>query len=458
MRILLVDDDLQSLSSTRKILELADHTVQTAMNGREALSFLSQNPDHYDCIVTDVRMPEMTGIELLQAITVRGIKIPILLMTAYGTVEDAVEAMKKGAVDFLLKPFRKSDLLGRIQEMQRFIQSKKQVLDSDNSWSTGFDSLVWKELDVLVKQVALTDVSILIEGESGVGKERIAHRIHEFSQRRDQKFVAINCAAIPESLIEAELFGYEKGAFTGAVSAKPGLFEVAHRGTLLLDEIGDLPYSVQAVLLRVLQEGEVRRLGSTETKKVDVRVIGATHRNLSDLVKQGLFREDLRFRLDVVSMIVPPLRERREDIPKLIRELTLAHSQNHNRPITKLSESVLAVLRDYPWPGNIRELSNAIERAVVLCDENQIELKHLPPHIRTFSESIGRVAQNSSAVSRSHITVPMGTPLKDVESLLIQKTLELTQGDKNLTAKLLGITSRTIYRKMGGLRDRGDSE
>lgn len=445
MRILLVDDDLQSLSSTRKILELAGHTVATAMNGREALAMLT--PLDVDCIVTDVRMPEMTGIELLQAISVRGIKIPILLMTAFGTVEDAVEAMKKGAVDFLLKPFRKSDLLNRIQEMERVVQSKKQQTVTDLNWTTGFDSLIWKELDVLVKQVALTDVSILIEGESGVGKERIAKRIHELSQRKHEKFVAINCAALPENLIEAELFGYEKGAFTGAVNAKPGLFEVAHRGTLLLDEIGDLPHAVQAVLLRVLQEGEVRRIGATETKKIDVRVIGATHHSLSELVQKGLFREDLRFRLDVVSMTVPPLRERKEDIPKLIRELTLTHAENHGRPIAKLSESTLQVLKAYPWPGNIRELSNALERAVVLCDESQIEIHHLPPHIRAFSDAQSREAP--VRLQEGSITVPVGTPLKDVEDLLIQKTLELTQGDKNLTAKLLGITSRTIYRKMG---------
>lgn len=460
MKILLVDDDLQSLNSTRKILEMSNYSVVTAMNGREALDQLNSDSSSIDCIVTDVRMPEMTGIELLQALQVRQIKIPILLMTAFGTVEDAVEAMKRGAVDFLLKPFRKSDLLSRVQEMERFIQSKTHKEAKAVSWTSGFDSIIWKELDVLVKQVALTDVSVLIEGESGVGKERIARRIHDLSERKNEKFIAINCAAIPESLIEAELFGFEKGAFTGANHSKPGLFEVAHRGTLLLDEIGDLPQSVQAVLLRVLQEGEVRRLGSTETKKIDVRVIAATHQNLSEMVTQGSFREDLRFRLDVVSLRVPALRERKEDIAALASELIAIHSESHSKSVTAVSDEVLALLKEYPWPGNIRELSNALERAVVFCEGSEIKVSQLPVHIQSFGIRAGdsRAVSREAPISSGSIVVPVGTSLKDVEDLLIQKTLELTQGDKNLTAKLLGITSRTIYRKMGTFKERGDSE
>lgn len=451
INLLLVDDDLQSLDSTRKILELAGYQVTTAMNGREAYQKLQTAG--FDLVISDVRMPEMTGLELLHAMALKEITTPVLLMTAYGTVEDAVWAMKKGAIDFLMKPFRRTDLLLRVSDIAKHVeaQNSKGASSYAVDATSNARSQKWQELDVLVRQVAMTDVNVLIEGESGSGKERVARRIHQLSDRKGAPWIAINCAAIPENLIEAELFGFEKGSFTGAHQAKAGLFEQAHGGTLLLDEVGDLPLQLQATLLRVLQEGEVRRIGATSSRRVNVRILSATHRNLAERVKEGLFREDLRFRLDVVSLQVPALRERSDDILPLAESFLKQFKEEHRRPIHGLSVEVKRVLEHYLWPGNIRELSNAIERAVVLCRGDWIETQDLPPHLASWS-------QTGESEKLQSILIPVGTPLKDIEDLLIQKTLELTDGDKNLTAKLLGITSRTIYRKLGKFEDRGSSE
>jgi DNA-binding NtrC family response regulator len=310
-----------------------------------------------------------------------------------------------------------------------------------------------EELRKTLAQVAPTTATVLLTGESGTGKERVARQIHEQSPRAKARFVALNCAAVPEQLIESELFGFEKGAFTGAVGAKEGLFEAASGGTLLLDEIGDMPIALQAKLLRTLQEGETRRLGATAPRKVDVRVIAATHRDLRENVRAGTFREDLLYRLEVIGIHVPRLRDRMEDVPDLAYHFLRSAAQRHGKEVSGISEEAMAALLAHAWPGNVRELSNVIERAVVFARQPHVQAEDLPPHLAELGTKAraaegaqaGGAKQASGATS---ISVPLGTPLKDVEDLLIRKTLEATSGDKNMTAKLLGINSRTIYRKL----------
>jgi len=298
------------------------------------------------------------------------------------------------------------------------------------------------KLKDLIRRVACTHANILLTGESGTGKELVARCLHQQSLRSSKKLIALNCAAVPEQLMESELFGFEKGAFTGATAAKEGLFEAADGGTLLLDEMGDMPVSLQAKLLRALQENEVRRLGATQSKKIDVRVIAATHKDLKEAVKQGSFRLDLLYRLEIVGIHVPPLRERAEDIPELAYHFLNKANRRHGKEVHGFLEDTLDILAHHSWPGNIRELSNVIERAVIFATGSQISPAELPPHLIPAGPSF-RAASSSSTIE-----VPIGTSLKEVEELLIRKTLEATSGDKNMTAKLLGINSRTIYRKL----------
>jgi two-component system response regulator HydG len=304
----------------------------------------------------------------------------------------------------------------------------------------------------MIRQVAPTAASVLILGESGTGKELVARRIHELSARAKQPFIGLNCAAFPEQLIESELFGHEKGAFTGATSAKVGLFEAASGGTVLLDEIGDMPFALQAKLLRVLQESEIRRVGSTVSRKVDVRLIAATHRDLHEGVKAGTFRQDLLYRLEVVTLPTPALRERVEDIADLAYHFLRESSLKHQKSVEGIEEGALELLLAHPWPGNVRELSNVIERAVIFCQGQTLRSGDLPPHLcntppqaqtQAQTQGISQTLRGGGAIS-----IPLGTSLKDVEDLLIRKTLEATSGDKNMTAKLLGINSRTIYRRL----------
>lgn len=438
VRILLVDDDPQSLDSTRKILELAGFEVLCARDGQEALARVQQpegGPLHL--VLSDVRMPRMGGIEFIRALRVVENQIPVVLMTAYGKVEDAVWAMKLGAVDFLSKPFRRAALLEAVdQALKRSLRGARAA--STKSTDLLGQSLTMRELRAMIERVAPTQATVLITGESGTGKELVARRLHEQSARASGAFVAINCAAVPETLMEAELFGWERGAFTGATHAREGLFEQATGGTLFLDEIGDMPLALQAKLLRALQEGEVRRLGATESKKVDVRVVAATHQELKARVAQGLFREDLLYRLEVIALQIKPLRARPEDIPDLAYAFLNAVSARHGVSLQGIDEAVMEALLAHAWPGNVRELANVIERAVVLGNGPTLSLDTLPEHLRS-----GAVAARAVRVA---IEVPVGTSLKDAEDLLIAKTLEATAGDKTMTAKILGVNPRTIYR------------
>ena len=447
-KILLVDDDPQALESTRKILEFAGHSVVVAMDGQQALEIVRPvtgrvSESDFDLVVTDVRMPRLGGLEFLRALALCGENIPVILMTAFGRVEDAVWAMKLGAVDFLTKPFKRQALLDSIETALKRTRSKKET-EAFSSIQEPSDPILGKSpviraLKDLISRVAPTHANVLLTGESGTGKELVARRLHQLSPRADKQLIALNCAAVPEQLMESELFGFEKGAFTGATAAKEGLFEAAHQGTLLLDEIGDMPLPLQAKLLRVLQESEVRRIGSTQTKKTDVRVVAATHRDLKAEVAAGRFRQDLLYRLEVVGIHVPPLRERTQDLPELVLHFIKQAGLRHGKSELSVKSEIFEVLAAHSWPGNVRELANVMERAVVLARGNSIGAEELPSHI---------LSRKSVEGVSSSISIPLGTSLKDVEELLIRKTLEATDGDKNMTAKLLGINSRTIYRKL----------
>ncbi len=464
-RILLVDDDVQALESTRKILELAEYDVTTAADGQAALEQVRGAPEKarasFDLILTDVRMPRLGGLEFLRALSLCGDGTPVILMTAFGRIEEAVWAMKFGAVDFLTKPFKRQALLSSVEMAlkrsrgramaARGAPSQAQV---EKMGSVVGTSGAMSALQAMIRQVAPTAATVLITGESGTGKELIARRIHDQSTRAKGRFIAINCAAVPEQLIESELFGFEKGAFTGATSTKEGLFEAAHEGTLFLDEIGDMPIALQAKLLRTLQEGEVRRVGATNSKKINVRVIAATHRDLKENVRNGSFRQDLLYRLEVIAVQIPPLRERMEDVPDLAYHFLKLACERHGKTVEGIEDSAMEALLAHSWPGNVRELGNVVERGVVFAQGALLLAGDLPPHLVDLASRAEKVGPSSSesvasgpAVNPS-ITVPLGTPLKDVEDLLIRKTLEATSGDKNMTAKLLGINSRTIYRKL----------
>jgi len=453
-KILLVDDDPQALESTRKILEFAGFTVECASDGQHALekvqpSVRGKNDHDFDLVITDVRMPRLGGLEFLRALSLCGSSVPVILMTAYGRVEDAVWAMKLGAVDFLTKPFKRQALLAAVESVLR---RKTNRMSSPLTPTGPLHSMKEMEqrligsssemqaLRALLQRVAPTSTTLLLHGESGTGKELVARCLHDASGRSQEPFIALNCAAVPEQLIESELFGYDKGAFTGATGTKEGLFEAAHRGTLLLDEIGDMPLPLQTRLLRTLQEGEVRRLGSTQNHKVDVRVIAASHQDLSEKVRNGTFRQDLLYRLEVIHIHIPALRERLVDIPELVKHFLSEAALRHSKTPPVVTEEAMAALQRHAWPGNIRELSNVMERAVVLAEGEQIELRDLPEHFQ--KKSLG------SDTKGGKIEIPFGSSLKDVEDLLIQRTLEATDGDKNMTAKILGITERTIYRRM----------
>ena len=435
--ILLVDDDPQSLESTKRILEYAQYEVKCATSGIEALTILKSFQPQL--VVTDVRMPGMSGMEFVETYQKTGLKVPFVVMTAFGEVQDAIWAMKMGAVDFLLKPFKRQALLDAVSQVTaRLVRHNPGPLQSLVGSSEQM-----RELKVLIEQVAKSTASVLILGESGTGKEQVARLIHEMSDRKSKSFVAVNCAAIPENLLESELFGYERGAFSGANQAKPGLIESAQGGTLLLDEIGDMPLSLQPKLLRVLEEQKVRRLGATQEKSIDVRILASTHQKLAQWVREGKFRQDLYYRLDVMSIAVPALRDRIEDIPELTLHFLEKFGNEYRKKIMGIDTEAQAALMRHTWPGNVRELANVLERAVVLNDDGKVTLLQLPFHLRELRES-----PLPDVSLSTQVTIPLGMSLKEIEDLMIQKALSATQGDRAQAAKLLGVNERTIYRRI----------
>jgi len=439
--ILVVDDDKGIRDALARVLTKEGYDVLLAEDGQAGLDLLRQGK--INVILADLKMARLSGLDILRVAKALVPEVEVIVVTGQGTIEDAVEAMKEGAYDFITKPFQRVNLLKTIQkalEKQSLVLEKRalerRLEEIQRQGRIIGTSPAMRQVLELVEQVAPSSATILLQGESGTGKELIANAIHLGSPRRDGTFIKVNCAALPETLLESELFGYEKGAFTGAVARKEGRFELANGGTLFLDEVGDLSLATQAKLLRVLQEGEFERLGGTKTLKVDVRLVAATNTNLTQAVKEKRFRGDLYYRLNVITINLPPLRERQEDIPLLAQHFLLTYSRKNNKAIDGFSQEAMDLLLEYPWPGNVRELENIIERAVVLTKGRVIGPADLP-------EAIGRVKRDERVVP-----IPVGMPLEEVELRLIEETLRRTKGDKTLAAKLLGIASRTIYRKM----------
>jgi len=439
-QILVVDDEPANLESLERILRSDGGTVHCFQDPRKAVSHLRQFGA--DVIITDLRMTSMDGLGLLEVVKVIDPTVEVVVITAYGTVEVAVEAMKKGAYDFITKPLQRVQVLRTVDRAleRRKLLNENSSLKEELKQQQGaeYRSIIGRsekirEVMQVASQAARSRANVLIEGESGTGKGILAEFIHRSSDIVPGMFVKINCTAIPENLLEAELFGYEPGAFTGANKRKKGRVELAHQGTLFLDEIGIAPLTFQSKLLRFLQEGEFERLGSNETLKVDARVISATNSDLKTAISQGQLREDLYYRLNVIHIRVPPLRDRQEDIPLLIQRFLDESAKKNAREVPKLDDAALDALIRYRWPGNIRELQNLMERVVVLSRTGLVGVQDLP-------SEIGLNQGNRS------IVVPVGTPLRDVEKILMEETLRVTKGDKRLAANLLGVHPRTIYR------------
>lgn len=438
-RLLVVDDELSNLQAVQRILEQEAFEVITCRSGAEALSQFQKRP--VDAVLSDLRMPGMSGLDLLRAVRRLDAKLPVLLLTAFGTVDDAVEAMKLGAVDFLRKPISGAALLRAVQDcLARAGSSPRAAASLRMEDCLQGQSPGIMELRRTIRMLAPTSAAVLIQGESGTGKEVVAQLIHRESGRTG-KIVSVNCGAIPESLLESELFGHEKGAFTGASAAKPGLFELAHEGTIFLDEIGEMPASLQVKLLRVLQDGVIHRLGSTQPRQVDARVIAATNANLRDRIAAGTFREDLFYRLNVVSLVLEPLHTRGEDILLLANSFLQEAATRYNRSGLVFSEPAQKVLLHHKWPGNIRELKNSVEKAVVMGSGSEITPRDLG--LEKAGGAVVAAANNSQ-----ELRFAIGTSLRDVESEVIRRTLEAMGGDKALAAKVLGVNVRTIYRKI----------
>lgn len=437
--ILVVDDDLQNREMMAEALSEAGFVVDTACDGGEALSKTETVP--YDVVLSDIRMMPMSGLDILHSLKETMPEVPVILVTAFGSVDTAIQAMKQGAFDYVLKPVNLEELvliLQRAVEHRRLIQDNRRLQhvlhERPRHPALIGQSKKMIEVFKLVGKVSQSRSSVLIEGESGTGKELIARAIHDSSPRASHRFVAVNCSAIPDSLFESELFGHAKGSFTGAHTMRRGLLEEASGGTFFLDEIGDLAPAGQAKLLRVLQEGEFRRVGSNESVRVDLRIIAASHRKLEALVDSGQFREDLLYRLNTVTIPVPPLRERPDDIPVLAEFFLARYGGQREPPVAALSSSAMKALTTYPWSGNVRELEHVIERAVALAPQAVIACDDLSPEVR----------QKGGDASRQSSHLP-GT-LKALEKEQVLKTLKSLHGNKERTAQLLGISRRTLYR------------
>ncbi|MGD0819177.1 MAG: sigma-54 dependent transcriptional regulator [Desulfomonilia bacterium] len=441
-KILVVDDEIGIRQSLKKILEKEGFEVVTASNGEEAFKVIRGGD--IDLLISDIRMAGMDGLELLKVCKSVSPYTEVIMITGYASVDTAVDSMKQGAYDYITKPFKKADILKAVQKA-----IEKQILTMDNvKMKERIEAIEstplietaspkMKKLVETVHQVAPSQATILIMGGSGTGKEVIADMIHKLSPRAERPMVKVNCAAIPETLIESELFGYEKGAFTGAAGRKEGRFEVADKSSIFLDEIGEVPPAVQVKLLRILQEETFERLGSNKTIKVDVRIITATNKDLSAMVKQGRFREDLYWRLNVISLQLPALKDRREDIPNLVQHFINRFSHKNAKEMKGIESKAMEILLGYEWPGNVRELENVIERSVVLDRDGIIGADDLPSEL-----------QSASIPAMESVTIPLGTPMEEVERILMEETLKRTKGDKGLASKLLGISTRTLYRKM----------
>lgn len=442
-RVLVVDDEDSHRLMLRAVLAEEGYAVAEAADGTEAMHAVER--EAFDVILLDLRMRAMDGIEVLTEIRKISPLVPVLIITAYATVQTAVDALKAGAYDYLTKPVDIEELKVLIEKALEHYQLRTENIALKERLGDRFDfsriigrSEKMKALLETLAMVAPTDATVLIMGESGTGKEVIANAVHQNSPRSGQPFIKVSCAALPETLLESELFGHEKGAFTGAVSRREGRFQLAHRGTIFLDEVGEMSLTTQTKLLRVLQERAFEPLGSVRTVSVDIRVIAATNRDLAREVKEGRFREDLYYRLNVVALAVPPFRERKEDIPFLAEHFLTIYREKNRKAVNAISGKAQDLLVRYDWPGNIRELENCIERAVIMARDEVIVPADLPPQIR----------MTVRGEERDGFCIPAGTSLDEMEKALIVKTLEEAGGNRTRTAEILGINRRTLQNKL----------
>jgi DNA-binding NtrC family response regulator len=441
IKILVVDDEQGLCAGIQEALRREGYVVDATTDAPAARKLAQERL--YNLVISDIRMPSLSGLDLLTQVRARTRDTLFILMTAYGTVESAVEAMKQGAYDYLPKPLdmkRLRALVEKALEFQAVVAENNELrlrleTRSEPSLLVG-ESESMRAIARLVEEVANSEVTVLIEGESGTGKEIVARSIHLRSARRDKPFISVNCAALAEQLLEAELFGHVKGAFTGAVANKPGRFQLADGGTLFLDEIGDLSPKGQGDLLHVLEESAFRMLGGSELIHVNVRVITATNKRLQEAVEAGKFREDLFYRLQIVPIVMPPLRERAEDIPLLSERFFEHFCAKHKRRRKRLSPEALQLCQRFPWPGNVRQLRNAIERLVITCRESVVEVEHLPDFLRDYERKL------------TTFTVRPGTPLAEVEKMLIRQTLTHVSSNREEAAKTLGISRRALQYKL----------
>lgn len=444
-RVLIVEDEENERTGLSELIGSWGFRTDNARDGIEAMEKVaSWNPS---IIVTDLKMPRMGGMELLERVKDLEQPLAVILVTAQGTIDSAVTAMRLGAFNYIQKPIdtmrlrsllqNAADLLGARTELE---VNRRKLRDAGSLGQLVGASKKMQEIFRLIEMVAPSTASVLITGASGTGKELVARTIHELSPRRPKPFVPINCAAIPETLIESEIFGHEKGAFTGALERRTGCFELAEGGTLLLDEIGEMPIATQAKLLRVLEDRKLRRLGSRVETSIDVRVLAATNKVPDEAVANGELRQDLYYRLNVFNIHMPPLREHKEDIPELVQTLIRDMNAKHGRKIATVSEAVLNAFNNYSWPGNVRELRNSLERAVIVCEGAMIETKHLAPG---FGQTVRAAVHDPDAVR-----LGVGTTVGEAEKLLILKTLEATSNNKTRAAEILGISLKTLHNKL----------
>ena len=445
-KVLIVEDEENERTGLAELVSAWGYRAETAKDGAEGLEkAASWAPS---IVVTDMKMPRMGGLELLERLATDSQTMAVVVVTAQGTIDSAVQAMRMGAYDYITKPIdtarlrtilqNASTLLGTRVELE---VTRRKLRDTGSLGSLVGPSKKMQEIFRLIELVAPSTASVLITGASGTGKELVARTVHELSPRRGKPFVPINCAAIPETLIESEIFGHEKGAFTGALDRRTGCFELAEGGTLLLDEIGEMPVATQAKLLRVLEDRKVRRLGSKAETTVDVRVLAATNKVPEDAVARGELRNDLYYRLNVFNIHMPPLREHKEDVPDLVQTLLAEMSAKHGRKVAAVSEAVLNLFRNYSWPGNVRELRNTLERAVIVCVSAVVETKHLRP-------GFGQSKVRPSVEDPDAIRLGVGTTVEEAEKMLIVKTLQATGNNKTRAAEILGISLKTLHNKL----------
>src|SRR5579862_3573742 len=445
-KVLIVEDEEHERTGLAELVTSWGYRAETAGDGMEALEKVGTwSPS---IVVTDMKMPRMGGMELLGRLASDKQPVAVVMVTAQGTIDSAVQAMRNGAYDYVTKPIDMIRLRTILQNASALLESRAENEASRRKLRDGgfLGSLIgpskkMQEIFRLIEMVAPSTASVLITGASGTGKELVARTVHELSPRRNKPFVPINSAAIPETLIESEIFGHEKGAFTGALERRTGCFELAEGGTLLLDEIGEMPVATQAKLLRVLEDRKLRRLGSKVETTVDVRVLAATNKVPEEAVASGQLRNDLYYRLNVFNIHMPPLREHKEDLPDLVQSLIGDMNSKHNRNVQMLSDAVMNLLQGYSWPGNVRELRNTMERAVIVCEGSVIETRHLPP-------GFGHAPARAAAMDPNALHLGVGTTVEEAERQLIMKTLESTNNNKTRAAEILGISLKTLHNKL----------